>query len=411
MQKYFGVVCVALGVGLALACTSTQTPQPLVIRECPTHGLVDGRDRLLVPLVDAGPNAGHSRIAEFNDCQRLVEGGQYGPLVAIYSNPGSDTLPQSLGGQRVATVLAVVLNVDGGSYKPLHITDRVMGYHCLYAHLDEDIVRAWMVPEDDCTEPQGRPISELPDTWLLEGRVVRPERADAEEDYPQAARWDIAIDGRIGIALKCAPYAYCEIYPQGAGKMVAAMGTAASNHPLSIVSEVKPWYDQQYLAIDQTDKGGRPGAVTGVLVPHDSLGDYTVNTFQHSEGETWTVSAWAYLDESVEKYELGFNWSKTGLGQLDKVTGNEIALCAGTRDECDIPTEDPVDCKRWHRALDDLWFARITNPDGVVAYRCVDRQDHTGLNFEIPGLVRFRWAVDDEKAWIRCGVGCCSVEP
>lgn len=400
--------------------TQHQVSADTSIRECPIHRGEAEIRRIMMPMVDVGPNLGRSGIPEFHDCQRLVEKTPaltYGPLVAIFSIPESDTLPQEIEGEPAAAVMAILVNVDGGNYDPLRITGTPGDTLCLYVHVQgQGAVRAWMVRSDatECARNNPRLVSGFTAAQALHGRVVRSPFAHEAEDYPDVARWDDAMNGQTGIALACVADGYCEVFPQGSGTMVSPWTPVTPGHPRDVVSTVKQWYDQQHLAIgDRTNKGDAPGTITGVLIPHDSLGNWTAADFRPSEGNpAWRVSAWALLDDQSDKYAAGFNWSSTGLGHPDEITRkNEIALCAGSRADCGIHISYPIDCSQWHTRPEEQWFARITNPDGVVAYRCVDRESHMGVNFDIPGVVRFRWAIDDEKAWIRCGLGCCSVEP
>jgi len=355
--------------------------------------------------------------------EKVPGGSEYGPLAAIYSVAEDDiTNLQALAEERAAIAMALVYNVDGGNYDPLDITGDPRTYHCLYVQVQGNAVKAWMEQRDpeDCARNNVRPVSAFSPLNVLHGRVVRSPHAHGPDDYPDVARWDDAMNGQTGIVLACVSDGYCEIFPRGSGSLVDRWDPMNPGHPRDRRTTIKGWYDQQHLAVDETNRGGRPGAVTGVLVPHESLGEWSVADFQPSDTSTWRVVAWQLMDEQVDKYADGFNWHRTGLGSPDEVSGNEIALCWGVNpaDEseppevvCRIPSSDIPTCTAWHGRTEDLWFARITNPDGVVAYRCVDRESHSGLDFEIPGVVRFRWAVNDEKAWIRCGMGCCSVEP
>lgn len=399
---------------LAAACPGPQVARTPTLRECPTHH-TDGRDSLRIPLVDSPGNEGRSGIPEFHDCQRLVEkAGTYGPLAAIFSIASSDTLPQAIENVPVAVVMAIVMNVDGGDYHPLHISGLPGDQFCLYVNVqDNGAVRAWMEPmgRDGCARNVRR-VTEFDPAEALHGRVVQSQFAHDPTDYPAVARWDDAMNGQTGIVFACVALGYCEVFPSGSGALVATRVPARPGHPRDVVSTVKPWYDQQRLAESSTDKNGRPGPGIGVLVPHDSLGHWAVADFRPSgSNPQWRVVAWEFMNVQVNKYAANLNWPRTGLGHPDELKGNEIALCTGSRADCGVPDSATLDCSRWHQRPEDSWFARITNPDGEVMFRCVDRESHAGLNFKIPGVVRFRWAVDDEKAWIRCGLGCCSIEP
>jgi hypothetical protein len=50
----------------------------------------------------------------------------------------------------------------------------------------------------------------------------------------------------------------------------------------------------------------------------------------------------------------------------------------------------------------------IVSSTGKVSYRCVTRRTHAGV--DPPAAVRWRWKMDDETLWERCGTGCCEVE-
>ena len=50
-----------------------------------------------------------------------------------------------------------------------------------------------------------------------------------------------------------------------------------------------------------------------------------------------------------------------------------------------------------------------------LEYKCAYRTDHAGVKdlngnpVDIPGTARWKWDEDDEKLWVRCPQGCCTV--
>lgn len=389
--------------------------------ECPNHdhpmalsGVARAEDTTEVIRL-AGKT---TRIPEFHDCQRLLtsSGHQYGPLVGIWvasnlrerftrllvaANSGSAS-------GAVAAAVAVVRAWDG-AYRPLGIQK---GWNCLYIYPAAAASRleAKMSPvgnEDACYEPA--------DPGTLPGKTlsVRRYAGDAvaaglgPTDYPAVGRidWD-PVHKEQFLGLGCGD-GWCEV--SGTRNYQTSqryqVGTGASTG-LRRAFAVKGWYDEQYLAHMNPAGIPVPADFMGTAVPDPDLGKWqSTGDFR----KRWVRAAMVALEKPSAEYQAKMNLRPAQVGGNDPgKTMNLVELCFGSRDECAVPTL-PASCIQGGQ-----WWARITPPPAsagaAVEYRCVIRKDHSGLGVEIPATARWSWVKNDEKLWLRCAAGCCTLQ-
>jgi hypothetical protein len=59
----------------------------------------------------------------------------------------------------------------------------------------------------------------------------------------------------------------------------------------------------------------------------------------------------------------------------------------------------------------EWWLRIVSGTPAKAKYFCVHRRGHEDIaGLDIPGIVRWRWALNDETIWIRCLEGCCEAE-
>jgi hypothetical protein len=275
-------------------------------RECPhSYGKFGGMLESEVVSTD---------VPEFNDCQRFlirdsVGGGLiYGEYFAIFATNIAKTLVDSLGKYEeyeedrlppptrsglVGFSAAVVLAY--GDYKPLGIR---AGLNCLVVWREgSDNWRAKMVPrgatqEGTCAgiiDPAsviGRPLS-----------VVR-RGAGVEADYPAVARWD--WDDRNGwqVAGITCSNAWCNVGSRGFFGFQPSItfhereGNPTVSPGRQSVTDIKGWYDEQYLAaVQAVGDAARPTEILGTVIPDPLLGSTstTQRASDRDSGLHWEV--------------------------------------------------------------------------------------------------------------------------
>ena len=356
-------------------------------------------------------------VPEFNDCQKFValEGGRarFISLFAIFARArldslGLDSLALSAGG---IVPVGEVYAFDS-SYAPLGIRP---GFNCLELYLAAGSgLSAAMIPvgldEAKCLTPQ--PVNA--------GKVLAVTKLYAKNvgvaaDYPPVARWDWdAKDSTQYIGIQCA-LAWCEIHDPNTGFESSKSYSGEPTAPAAVrrVVEVKGWYDEQRLALPS---GSAPlvGDFTATFIPDPHLGD------DHGAPDTsryngqWVTVATAAVNGDPKVYKKKLNLIPGGIPTLGPPSkrppapASTVYLCySGTAatNPCFGSGLVPPSCKGGVAAT---WWARIQAVDGSKAYYCVIRREHPGV--VIPGIVRWRWTVNDDTMWIRCLDGCCEVE-
>jgi len=351
-------------------------------------------------------------VPEYHDCQRFPvgRGGTYGPLVGIFAREHlNDQIDRLLklaasGATKRAVGIGLILSFDG-AYNPLGIRH---AFNCLYMWAEisgNDTTRnAFLTPvghQEDCLTDRD-PRRPGANSKTLFVRLQR-DLSLGVADYPEVARWDWdPMHHQQYMEIGCLN-AWCDI----GNASLNGTGSPDRDDPSlpgkgRRVLKVKPWYDEQRLADFGPTGVIFASDVTGTFYPDPGLAllgaaDYATHQ--------WKTVAYSFLSAPLATYVTKLNFEA---GNVDATTRrvNTVELCQGTRaaDQCNIPaTETITDCGN----AADAWWARITSVSGVVKYRCVIRRTHSGLT--IPGLVRWRWAPDDERGWISCPEGCCEV--
>ena len=239
-------------------------------------------------------------------------------------------------------------------------------------------------------------------------RTVQPgASADA---YPPVSRWDwdsARMEQFIGI--RCGD-AWCEVHRPSAGEFASSPHYSNPSTMTPPVLAVKGWYDEQRLASAPNGPTPVVSAITGTLIPDPDLGTINgpVNTtpfFHH-----WQHVAWVALDGPPGKYAQRFNLIQSSVTEL----ANSVFLCFGETDPvaktnpC-FPSMPLPLCANTTANQNNQWWARIGRGTiGDTRVYCITRRDHPGMR--IPGVVRWRWEINDDTMWIRCLEGCCEVE-
>jgi hypothetical protein len=364
--------------------------------ECP-HDIVSGR-HVTSDMLLSGPI---SNVPEFHDCQRLLESpgdSTYGPLVGVYVSwqlhnvqwPGKADTVVRIGGVPVevpggyGVPVAEILKWDGAPYGALGIVGE---YQCLYLLSETQAAVVGVTMGRACREPLP-PLATLPAGTPVELLTIR--KHDAAEP-PPVGRWDHDGTGHF-ISIAC-PGGWCEIGP-------AVFSTSRDYAGY----DVKPWYDEQRLAVLQGDEL-RPGTAYGTAIPVTDLASTNIT------GKMAQVGSLAIHGPSPAYLaKLGFH---------DRPVGTNMAslwLCEGSADDCEVP-----EALRSELACADGFWAKIRAPrDGLLGpvldwlagvptqYHCVIYRDHPEIE-NIPATLRWRWRKDDEGIWARCKSGCCEL--
>lgn len=382
-------------------------------------------------------------IPEFHDCQKLIseDGKTYGTLAGVFARFQLDSLniptvyndafvlPEDgttegptltagpIPGVRVRTttqLLVIEREIRAravavgevlswnGPYGPLGVAQ---GMSCLFVVRVARAVgaphsyRALMVNVSSDQACLGQAPSSG-GTWLRVSHLA----PSGGTPYPPVARWDWdEANRRQFIGILCQPD-WCEV---GDPTTVPPTPRDVS---LATPAEEIPWehkgrYDEQRLAIPNTGGGLIPSQVLATASPHANLGSYGRQQFYGD----WLPVASTVLPTAIELYRTKFNF---GQGSVPGVT-NQVSLCAGSRMTClgwfqALMTMFTIRCWKSEDENPKNWWARIVSSNGTTAYRCVTRRIHPGV--DPPAAARWRWKMNDEGLWTRCGEGCCEVQ-
>ena len=410
-RRVVGVASVLFSlIGMAVvACSRVRTPDVDAVQHvsdlpCP---LPDTRENALVGKL--------GEIPEYHDCQKLATGNPaaYGPLVGIFVTRGFairdslDRRPDST--DRDAAPRAIIRNFGTSVYSAGLLNFRP-GFSCVWLTYEGgswSATIAFAGPKPTCSKEDADPRESVTLPATLAERAPEPL---GDRDYPRVARWqwDPAAHHHY-FGIKCGVN-WCQF--GGSGEVQPTLSDVPEFTPITVtgggpdhphrIKEVMGWYDQQQLA-EEVKSGTttllQPTVLARVF-PHPQLEQVSLSMLG-----AWVQSAFVYMDGSSSKYGRALN-----LGQ----GYSEIALCQGgscpglppaTAQECKVSDGD----SKGESAR--KWYARIRPVSGATEgntrYRCVIKQQHPG--FDIPGTARWRWADDDEKIWIRCTNGCCTV--
>lgn len=391
------------------------------------HSAVIGHGQLAGP----GPI---TNIVEFHDCQQFISGHgsqrAYSDLFAIFARLRLDrrfvSHTRLRRGQRLFTpfnsasdgIPMATIFAYHTAYSPLNLLE---GFNCLHFFRRQSANGApgWVAKitpvgrdgEAQCAEP-------LPASAATDGPVFAVDRGTTKPDseLPPVARWDWDPVNEVQyIGIRC-ENAWCEVRPK--------LEPGQTPHPSpSLPATVKGWYDEQLLALPPVPPAPvtAVSAIMGTVVPEPNLGQP-----MGQDGETsiylntWKSVASVRLDRSPGGYASKLNFVAT----TGTDAQNHVALCYGitqrngfnpcipNRVGLTVPIPKDANGKGCSG-----WFTRVgRNPDGSgnEKYFCATRRGHdmdTNGNPipHIPGVVRWRWALDDETMWIRCLQGCCEV--
>jgi hypothetical protein len=384
---------------------------------------------IVVTSIGLSPNT--SNIPEFNDCQRLLLGQNYGPLVAVFAAEaaaapgGLASMAPSLG-----VAVATIYSYDD-AYAPLGIEKE---FNCLYLFVNSPVgagFRALMVKWKDENCPATTEA-----TVGVPLRVVHDDGRHGEADIPPVARWDHTGDVQY-IGVKCGAF-WCNVGPMNSSwtPQPSKAPPASAGPERRLLYQVKGYHDQQRLAppigrdwdhvgTPGPDDWVRPSSILGTIVPEPGVGGFDDATYDNpNPTERWVKVATTYLEGS----DVGAYREKYGFAQTPSPdVGNEVRLCDPRSKKCpDLPAniDNTSSCKRALETIErenmntpgnhsSRWYAKVKPADGGgEVFRCVIRREHAGLPSGIimPSTARWRWLLDDDSIWVPCIFSCCHLQ-
>ncbi len=443
------LVLVVAAIAAAMGCQNRgNTPRDFSAAmsvdslECPNHRAgLPGGDTAALPIAGA-----ITTVAEFHDCQRLVDPGDtasYSVLAGIWVSEVLDSLPEELRtlnpslspatlrqkwmdehpndtmpGLRdpaqqkeppppapIGTGLTfALLYAWNGPYSALGIAQ---GWNCLvlFPAFSQSGYSAVVAPVRDPRDCVGSQDSTLQgDTlWVHNhgnGGLGRGH-------VPPVGRWDRdPVSGEQYMGLACGDD-WCEVTrtKHYVSSPRYGLGSSAPKRDRAVFA-IKGWYDEQPLAIRPAGNPNGPlvpAPFMGTIVPSAALDTMSVAWFT----KKWVPAARISLTSASHVYQ-----AKYGLSQGQPPHGSPamkmatFEVCRGMSNrDCSVP--ESQDCSAGTQPDGYMWFWRITPIQGDRRYGCIDRHDHSGLGRHIPGTARWRWVKEDEKLWVRCGEGCC----
>jgi hypothetical protein len=377
--------------------TRRQAANRVLAEICPNED--ERAIRIVNPLTER-----HLPVHEFHDCQRLISGAAYGPLVGIFAHDNvreHDSWDDYGSGRMVATIISLVGEKGPQGYDTL---DLVAGTNCLVLKTDNPRVwRAGIIQLGWADSAGMRVYRTCRDdyTWddvpldhrdVLEVKVQRAA-VDMEGNAlaPPVARWDWSEGARRNyIGVRCERATWCEVgWRNFAASIPITVRLNGQDRPV-----FKGYYDQQYLA---DSAAAAPTLVFGTIKPGRAL---------HRDGNTERVNTWHEValvnlqerapDKSrhyrryVAAY-AGLPWFDFMLGKNKDATlrlrVNRSARNTRTRYLGRLQEKTLVDTAiayRWHSAPGDMHDEPMPKP------------------------VRWRWYQKDERTWSYCDPnGCC----
>ncbi len=254
-----------------------------------------------------------------------------------------------------------------------------------------------MVPETDADQC---PIQSVPSVAThtdleIKREVVKDpvtgQEYKADDDYPPVARWDWdPKNAQQYISIYCGN-AWCEIGKPGFIQSSPLQPRTSDDTPRKRrVLAIKGWYDRQYLA--QLDATGKlvPTEILATIVPDPELGQVSEMPDWVHAGDVWLESSSDADKVALKEYEKKFAFKKTRPDKPSKIF---------IRD----PGKSEQD--------EQLWESKLTADGGSIFNDKRRRVMYRKLkaNYEVPGVVRWRWMTLDEGTWARCPYGCCEI--
>lgn len=336
-------------------------------------------------------------VPEYHDEQRLTKGLQanddyYGIAYSYaYPIPTVSPLQTHLGfDTRFVNVASVTVTGSvGPASSPYRGLNLQSGENCVYLkHIHAGASARWearILPPVSglCTGGGGAPIQ-------TEEELL----GSTPSDYPTVTRWMEGPGRKPLLGVRCGDR-WCIIGP-GANAALSAVHMGQAGAGSSSRWTVRGWHDEQTLGVLGTpsDHGILQNGPRLSLVPHDLLETRQIKDFL---GDDWIPVATVIVPDGVAlpaKYG-----ARPGYGLAPGV--NTISIRASG-------------------SYPYTWRARLTNsstcpaslPNGGCVYaRNVHWEDHSSLTSFVPGTARWRWKDNDEEMWVRCGLGCCMIQP
>lgn len=358
-------------------------------------------------------------IPEFHDCQQFIAEDKAGPrFISLFAIFASINLAKTITDSTVANFpfgrIAAEIYAYDSAYSPLAIGPH---FNCLFLkRIHSGEFEAYLFPvgraEASCRNPNPQLAVKL-----AVNRVKMP--GSFPDDYPPVARWDFDTASKHQfVGIRCGD-AWCEVRSPGdiytpnppANKTIAVGKQRLTRRVL----EVKGWHDQQRLAVMKNGKLV-VGTMVGTFIPAPDLGnDHDTNPAESRFSKKWVKVATIALSESSREYVKKLSIVKSDIANAKTV----ISLCYSpplvankkqviNTNLCSGITEQskPI-C---HSKDTGQWWQKTESPGNRTVYRCVIRRAHDNLPIKVPGIVRWRWMLDDDTEWIRCLDGCCEVE-
>ena len=329
---------------------------------------------------------------EVHDCQRLVlisagHDSTFGPLVGLFPLDSAMNLPDVSDfdtpyGVAVATIYNWGdFHFNDQPYEPLAIED---GWQCLWLRRQADQWQAAMTYD---TIP-------CQSIWL-EGSIVPTNYGDIDvyattvqpaPHLPPTARWLWDATDKVHyIGIKCGN-AWCSVGPEG------FTPTALPNSGPAY-RRVPGWYDAQHLAVPfgSTVKPGPWAAI----YPAPQLWQGAQNgnlAALLAAGITVAEIEFAMPAAAAGPYHGKFHLEAEMNG-----SGRDISLQGRRTGTAPNFTYD------WRAWSSPPMGGSPQEADTIIF---IEHRAHASI-----GAVRYRWYDTDEKAWISCEYGCCTVQP
>jgi hypothetical protein len=359
--------------------------------ECPDHEFhprgVKGEQLppVMIDLVDAATN-----IPEFNDCQALVAGHTYGPVVAIFAQQTAwPKVPAPDRWYLVAVIYNFGTSTDpSASYRPLLIKP---GYSCLYLPLaNSGTIAAYLQYNEQDLSCQ--PSIAKPKSSNLAASIR--DKLVQTDAVPHAARWDWdQVDSVQYMGVACGNQ-WCEVGRRGFHSAADPSTDWVSSVPgleASAAHRIRGYFDEQELAVPNPggDSLTRPLLLSGVRATFFAAPDSGTSTAGRFDRLQYVGTMMVTAEHP--KYQARF-----GL-----VPGEPTHIYLKRKlDQTGRPLRLNPDRTEQYEAI------FVTGRNRIVFQ--IKRRAHDKM--DIPPIVRWRWIWTDETTWIRCLEGCCSTQ-